>query len=129
MPGTEAWKILRLGGFRAIVLLSLFTKWYTTVLVDLLHEERESIEWKSLHVGAERGVNCEHVQALLTYTLQRHWEWQEDRWTDLEPGFYRYSTAFMASWDVKAAFDQALSGIEDSLPDRSPWTRGGGSAG
>ena len=35
----------------------------------------------------ERGVNCEHIGALLTNILQRHWEWQEDRWTDLEPGY------------------------------------------
>ena len=31
--------------------------WYTTVLVDLPHEEKEPVEWKALHVGAERGVN------------------------------------------------------------------------
>ena len=60
----EAWRILRLVflkkpdarlekglcGFRAIALLSVFSKWYTTVLVDLLHEEKEPIEWMSLHV-------------------------------------------------------------------------------
>ena len=33
------------------------------------------------------------MQALLTNILQRHLEWQEDRLTDLEPGFYRYNTA------------------------------------
>ena len=62
----EAWRILRLvflkkpdarlervlRGFRAIALLSVFSKWYTTVLVDLLHEEKEPIEWMSLHVGS-----------------------------------------------------------------------------
>ena len=64
----EAWTSLRsvflkkpamlekgLRGFRAIALLSVFSKWYKTVLVDLLHEP---IEWWSLHMGAERGVNC-----------------------------------------------------------------------
>ena len=30
-------------GFRAIALLSVFSKWSTTVLVDLLHEEKEPI--------------------------------------------------------------------------------------
>ena len=45
-------------------------------------QEKEPIEWWSLHVGAERGVICEHMQALLTNILQRHWEWQEDRRTD-----------------------------------------------
>ena len=33
--------------------------------------------------------------------------WQEDRRADLEPGFYRYKTAFMASFDVKTAVDVA----------------------
>ena len=57
----------------------VFSKWYTTVLVDLLHEEKEPIEWMSLHVGAGRGVNCEYMQGLLTNLLQKHWEWQENR--------------------------------------------------
>ena len=34
--------------------------------MDQLHEEKEPIEWRSLHVGAEREVNCEHMQASLT---------------------------------------------------------------
>ena len=46
-----------LRGFRAIALLRVFSKWYTTVLVDLLHEEKEPIEWMSLHVGAEGEVS------------------------------------------------------------------------
>ena len=41
-----------LRGFRAIALLSAFSKWYTTVLVDLVHEEKEQAEWRRLHVGA-----------------------------------------------------------------------------
>ena len=38
-------------------LLSVFSKWYTTVLVDLLHEEKEPIEWMSLH--GESRERCE----------------------------------------------------------------------
>ena len=51
------------------------SKWYATVLVDMLHDEKEPFEWKRLHVGAERGVNCEHMQALVTNKFQRYWEW------------------------------------------------------
>ena len=42
------------------------------------------MNWKELHVGAERGINCEHMLSLLTNIifLQRHWEWQEDRRDD-----------------------------------------------
>ena len=85
----------------------MFSKWYTTVSVDMLHDEKEPSEWKRLHVGAERGVNCEHMQVLVTNILQRHWEWQEDRRVDLQPGRFRYNTAFVASLDVKTAFDVA----------------------
>ena len=63
-----------LRGFRAIALLSVLSKWNTTVLVDLLHEEKEPVEWRRLHVGDEREVNCEHVQALVTNIFLRHWE-------------------------------------------------------
>ena len=125
----EAWKILclvflkkpdaklerGLRGLRAIALSSVFFKWYTTVLVDLLHEENEPIVWRSLHVGAERGVNCEHMQVLLTNIRLRHWEWEEDRPTDLQPGFYRYNTAFMASLDVKKAFAVAKPAVVSKI--------------
>ena len=63
----EAWKIRLvflkkpdaklekgLRGFRAIALLSVFSKWYRTVLVDMLHDEMEPIEWKSWHAGTRR---------------------------------------------------------------------------
>ena len=73
------------------------------------------IEWVSLHVGAERGVNSEHMQALLTNKLQRHWEWPEDRRTDLQPEFYRYNTAFMATLDVKTAFDVAKPSVVSKM--------------
>ena len=110
----EAWKILRfvflknldaklekgVRGFCAIALMSVFTKWFSTALVDLLHEEKEPVDWR-LHVRAQRGVNREHMQALVTNIFQRRWEWQEDRRTALQPGLYRCNTAFMSSLDVK----------------------------
>ena len=53
------------------------------------------------------GVNCEHLQACLTNMLQRHGEWQEDHWDEWIAGFFRYTTAFVASLDVKTAFGVA----------------------
>ena len=51
----EAWKILSLEFLKSLTpSLSVFSKWYTTVLVDMLHDEKEPSEWKRLHVGAER---------------------------------------------------------------------------
>ena len=46
--------------------MSVLAKWYAAVVVGLLHKEPEPIEWKELHVGAERSTNCEQMQALLT---------------------------------------------------------------
>ena len=46
------------------------------------------------------------MQALLTNTLQT-----ENRQTHLEPGFFRYNTAFLASLDVKKAFDVAKPSV------------------
>ena len=91
----------------AIALLCVFSNWYTTVLVDMLHDEKEPSEWKHLHVGAESGVNCEHMQALVTNMFQPHWELQEDRRVGLKPERLRYNTAFMSNLDFKTAFDVA----------------------
>ena len=57
-PDAKLEKGLR--GFPAIALLSVFSKRYATVLVDMLHEETEPSEWSRLHVGAER-VSDEHM--------------------------------------------------------------------
>ena len=84
--------------------MSVLAKWSAAVVVGLLHEEPEPIEWKELHVGAERRTNCEHLHALLTNILQRHWEWQV-------LGFFHYQTACVASKDVKAAFDMAKPSV------------------
>ena len=44
-------------------------------------------------------------------TFQRHGEWQGDRRVDLQPGNFRCNTAFMASLDVKTAFDVAKPAV------------------
>ena len=67
------------------------------------------------------------VEEVPRWGLQRHWAWQENRRTDLNQGFFRYNTAFMASLDVKTAFDVAKpSVVSKILCHGSPWTRGGG---
>ena len=70
MPAPEAWKVLRLVFLKkpdAVALLSMFSEWFTTVLVDLLHEEKEPIEWRSLHVGADV-AKLSVVSKILTLT-------------------------------------------------------------
>ena len=61
----------------------------TPVLEDLLHEEKEPIEWLSLHVGAERGVNCEHMQGLLIIFCRNIGNGRKNRREDLEPGKFK----------------------------------------
>ena len=56
-------------------------------------------------------MNCEHVQALVTNIIQRHWEWQEDRRVDLQPGRFIYHTAFTASLDEKTSFGEARPAV------------------
>ena len=48
--------------------------------------------------GSRKRSQLQAHAGLPTNVLQRHWEWQEDRRTDLEPGF-------VASLDVKTSFD------------------------
>ena len=132
MSGPEAWQVLRLvflkkpdaklenqglRGFRAITLLSLFSEWYATVLVDLLLEEKKPVEMEEFARGSRERRLRTHAIPSYTY-IPETWEWQEDRRTDLQPGFYRKNTAFMASLDVKTAFDvgHAISGIQDTQP-------------
>ena len=105
----------RIRGLRAIALSSVFSEWYATVLVDMLHEEKEPSDWKRLHIGAERGVNCEHMQAFVSNIFKRDWEWQEDRRIDLQPGRFRCNTAFMANLDVKTAFDGAEPSVVSKI--------------
>ena len=65
--------------------------------------------------GAERGVNCEHMQGLLTNLQTKHWEWQENRREDLKPGKFKYKTMYMASLDVKTAFDVAKPSVVSKI--------------
>ena len=64
-------------------------------------------------VGAERGVNCEHMHVLVTNSWQKHWEWKEDRW-DAVPGVGRQMTTFMASLEVRT-FDVAKPGVPSDV--------------
>ena len=90
---------------------------YTAVLVDLLHEERETSEWRSLHVGAQRGVNCDDMLALaaniFSETLR---EVGRPSGGSAARIFQIHSTAFMASLDVKTAFDVAKPAVVSRTP-------------
>ena len=61
--------------------------------------------WGRLHVGVERGVNCEHHQTLVTSLLQKHWETQENMRETVMPGAHEYTTMYLANVVVRTAFD------------------------
>ena len=98
----------------AIALMSVMAKWYTSFSVDgLLEQDGGPEEWKKLNVVAERRVNCEHMQVLVTSLLQRHWEWQEDRTGNVVPKMHKYDTMYTGSLDAKTAFDVAQPKMVD----------------
>ena len=63
------------------------------------------------------GLNCEHMQALLTNIEQRHWEWQEHHRTGQGPGLFRHKTAFHG----KLGRGQTCRGIEYFIFDSGSW--------
>ena len=95
--------------------------------MDLLHEEKEPFEWRSLHVGAERGVNCEHVQALLT-KKNAETQGMAGRSPDRLAARIlqiQYGLCGKLGREDGIPCGQALSGVNDSHLDRSPRTPDG----
>ena len=100
------------------------------ILVDLLHEEEEPTEWRSVHVGAERGVNCEHVgpgDKYIPETLEvagRPTDRVAARILQIKSGLHG-----KLGREDGSRRGHALSGMKDSHLDRSPRTCGGTSVG
>ena len=67
-------------------------------------------------MGAERGVNCEHFQVLVTNLLQKHWEWQDRPEAVLHGA--RDKTMYLANLDVNIAFDVAVSPVGEPTQRR-----------
>ena len=63
--------------------------------------------WIGLHVGADGGVNCEHIQVSMANLLQKHLQWQEHKKETLLHGTHMYNTMYLARLDVQTAFDVA----------------------
>ena len=61
----------------------------------------------NLHVGGVNGIICQHTQVLTTNLLQKQWEWQEERNPVMKHGTVVRPTMYMASVDIKTAFDEA----------------------
>ena len=58
-------------------------------------------------MGGINNISCEHLQEMLTNLLQKHWEWQENREPMKKHGSVVRPTMFVASLDIKTAFEDA----------------------
>ena len=58
-------------------------------------------------MGGINNIGCEHLQEMLTNLLQKHWEWQENREPMTKHGSVVRPTMFVASVDIKTAFEDA----------------------
>ena len=77
------------------------------VLFCALDKEKEPENWKNLHVGEVDGISCQHLQVMMTNSLQKRWEWQEARNHILRHGSVVRPTMYLASLDIKTAFNEA----------------------
>ena len=53
------------------------------------------------------GISCQHLQMKVTKLLQEHFEWPEDGNPVMGHGTVVRPTLYMASLDIKTAFDEA----------------------
>ena len=110
--------------YRAIALTSVMSKWHASFIILHLEREKEPESQKNLHVGGIDGISCQHLQVMMTHLLQntgngrrngipcdddtcttKHWEWQEEWNTMLKHGRVIRPTMYLASLDIKTAFD------------------------
>ena len=92
---------------RAIALTLVMSKWYASCIFLRLEKEKEPEKWKNLHVGGVDGRSCQHLQVMVTNLLQKPWEWQAERNPVMKHGTVVRPTLYLASLDIKTAFDEA----------------------
>ena len=83
------------------------SKWYASCVILRLEKEKEPESWKRLQVGGDDGISCQHLQVMMTNLLQKHWEWKEEKTPMLKHGSVVRPTMYLASMDIKTAFDEA----------------------
>ena len=121
MESPSSWKIVKLvflrkldaepkkgiRSYRAIALSSVMSRWCASCVILRLEKEKEPEIWKTLHIGGVEGKSCQHLQVMITNLLQKHWDWQEERNPMLKRGSVVRPTMYLASLDIKTAFDEA----------------------
>ena len=88
------------------------------------------VEWKALAFGVEEMVHCEHMLALLTNILQRHWS---GRWIGEIRAFWGSSHTHCVRGQLGRADavrrGHTVRGVKDTDLHGDPWTRTGGDEG
>ena len=121
MESPSSWKVLKLvflrkpdaaptkeiRSYRAIALTSVMSKWYASCIILRLEKEKQPEKWKNLHVGGVDGMSCQHMHEMVTNLLQKHWEWKEEKNPVMKHGTVVKPTMYLASLDIKTAFDEA----------------------
>ena len=72
-------------------------QWCSSVVVHVFNNTKEPKGWRRLHVGAGRGVNCEFFQVLVMMSLQKPWEWQQNRKEMVMHGAHKHTTVYLAT--------------------------------
>ena len=72
-----------------------------------LEKEKEAEKWKNPHIGGIDGISCQHLQVMVTNLLQKRWERQKEKNPVMRHGTVVRPTMYLASLDVKTAFDEA----------------------
>ena len=83
------------------------SRWYASCILLRLEKEKESEKWKNLFFGGVDGISCQHLQVMVTNLPQTHWKWQEERNPVMRHGTVARPTMYLASLDIKTAFDEA----------------------
>ena len=121
MESPSSWKVVKLvflrkpdasskkgiRSCRAIALTSVMSKCYASCIFLCLEKEKEPGKWNNLQTGGEEGTSCQHLQVMVTNLIQKHWEWQEEGNLVMKHGTVVRPTMYMASLDIKTAFDEA----------------------
>ena len=67
--------------FRTIALTAIMSRWYVTCVTLHMEEEEELGESEQLHVGGIVGINCQHLQVMMTtattetFAMARTYRW------------------------------------------------------
>ena len=108
LPANTRWRTEEgIRSYRAIALSSVVSKRCASCVVMRMEKEKGPETWKRPHLGGVNNISCQHLQVLVINLSQKHLEWQDEVSPMSKHGSVIRPTMFMASLDIKSAFDEA----------------------